>query len=166
MSEAYVECLVKSKGNVLFTILRWVLYVLAGVAFLSLAIGTGFFGVLFGFGLAAGGYYLGMLGEVEYEYLYMDKEITVDRILAQNSRKKVATYSMEKVEIFAPIKSYRLDNYKNRQVKVKDFSIGTEEKPDLRYVFFYEGGEKVIMSPSSEMVKVMKNANPRKVFSD
>lgn len=166
MSEAYVECLVTGKGNIIFKLLRYFFYALCFVAFASLLLGTGFFGVIFGFAFAAGGYYIGMLAEVEYEYLYMDKEITIDRILAQQSRKKVATYSMERMEIMAPFKSYRLDNYKNRQVKEKDYSIGYEDKPDRRYIFYYEGGEKIILSPSEEMVKVMKNANPRKVFTD
>jgi len=96
----------------------------------------------------------------------MDKEITVDRILAQTRRKRIAVYPMDKIEILAPVNSYRLDNYKNRQVTTKDYSIGTVEQPDLRYVFYCEGQEKILISPSEEMVKVMKNANPRKVFSD
>lgn len=166
MSEAYVECLVAGKGSILYKLLRYFFYALCAVAFLSMAFGTGFFGVVFGFAFAAAGYYIGMLGEVEYEYLYIDKELSVDRILAQSSRKRIATYAMERMEIMAPIKSYHLDNYKNRQVKVKDFSIGYEEQPDKRYAFFYEGGEKILISPSEEMVKVMKNANPRKVYVD
>lgn len=166
MSEAYVECLIKGKGSALYKILRVVLYLLSGICFVSVMIGTGFFGMLFGFAFGAGGYFIGMLGEVEYEYLYMDKEISIDRILAQSSRKKVATFAMERVEIMAPYRSHRLDDYKNRQVKIKDYSIGREEQPDRRYVFFYEGGEKIILSPSEEMVKVMRNANPRKVYTD
>ena len=165
MSEAYVECLVKGKGSVVFYLLRYFLYAWCVVGFLSVP-WTSFFGILFGFGFAAGGYYLGTFGEVEYEYLYMDKELSVDRILAQSRRKKMASYSMEKVEIVAPINSHRLDSMKNRQVNAKDFSTGSQEQPDKRYVFYYEGSEKVTFSPSEEMLKVMKNANPRKVFTD
>ncbi|MBO4514424.1 MAG: hypothetical protein J5721_01990 [Lachnospiraceae bacterium] len=166
MSDAYVECLVKAKGSVIFKILRVLLYFLAGVGFVSMMLGTGVIGVILGLALGAGGYYVGMLGEVEYEYLYMDKELSVDKILAQSKRKRVATYAMERMEIMAPVKSYRLDNYKNRQTKNVDYSIGYEDQPDKRYVFYYEGGEKVLISPSEDMIKVMKNANPRKVFSD
>ena len=91
---------------------------------------------------------------------------TIDKIMAQTKRKRVAVYSLDSMEIFAPIKSYHLDNYKNRQVTVKDYSIGEELKPDRRYVFYYEGGQKVILSPSEEMVKAMKMKAPRKVFND
>lgn len=166
MSESYVECLVKAKGSVLYKILKMVLYFLAVLSFVSMFFGTGIVGMILVMAAGFGGYYVGSMADVEYEYLYLDKELTIDRILAQTRRKRVATYSMDRMEIFAPVKSYRLDNYKNRQVKEKDYSIGTEEKPDLRYVFYYEGGEKILLSPSEEMIKVMKNANPRKVFTD
>ena len=166
MSESYIECLVKAKGSIVFKLLRVFFYLLTALAAVSMLIGTGVIGVLLALAMGAAGYYIGMLGEVEYEYLYMDKELTVDKIFAQTNRKRVAVYSMDKIEIMAPVTSYRLDNYKNRQTKLKDYSIGTEEKPDRRYVFYYEGAEKILISPSEEMVKVMKNMNPRKVFSD
>ena len=86
--------------------------------------------------------------------------------MAKAKRKRVATYSIDRLEILAPIKSYHLDNYKNRNVKVKDYSIGEELQPDLRYVMYYEGGEKVLLSPSPELVKVIKTVAPRKVFTD
>ena len=70
------------------------------------------------------------------------------------------------MEILAPIKSYHLDNFKNRTVKEKDYSIGYEDQPDRRYAMYYEGGEKLILSPSPEMIKIMKNVAPRKVFND
>ena len=113
-----------------------------------------------------GVYFVNLKANVEDEYLYLDKELTIDKIMAQTKRKRVAVYSLDSMEIFAPIKSYHLDNYKNRQVTVKDYSIGEELKPDRRYVFYYEGGQKVILSPSEEMVKAMKMKAPRKIFND
>ena len=86
--------------------------------------------------------------------------------MAKSRRKRVATYTLERMEILAPVKSYRLDNYKNRNVKVKDYSIGEELQPDRRYAMYYEGGEKILLSPSEDLIKVMKNASPRKVYSD
>jgi len=31
---------------------------------------------------------------------------------------------------------------------------------------YYEGGEKILLSPNEELVKVLKNMAPRKVFSE
>lgn len=166
MSESYIECLVKAKGSPVFKILRFLMYVLAGVGLVSMFLGSGILGVLCVLAFGVGGYYVGMLADVEYEYLYMDKEISVDRILAQSRRKRMDTYSMDRVEIMAPVISHRLDEMKNRQVKTLDYSIGVEEKPDRRYAFYYEGGQRILISPSEEMIKIMKNTNPRKVFTD
>lgn len=166
MSESYVECLVKAKGSMIFKVLQIVMYLVAVLGFCSMFLGTGVIGVLIVLAFGAGGYYVGMFSAVEYEYLYMDKELTVDRILAQSVRKRMATFTMERMEIMAPVHSHRLDDMKNRQVKTVDYSIGTEEKPDRRYAFYYEGGQRILISPSEEMIKIMKNANPRKVYSE
>ena len=76
------------------------------------------------------------------------------------------TYSLDRMEVFAPVYSYHLDNFKNRQVKEKDYSIGEVLQPDGRYAMYYEGGEKILLSPNEELVKVLKNMAPRKVFSE
>ena len=86
--------------------------------------------------------------------------------MAKTRRKRVGSFSLDRIEVLAPIKSYHLDNFKNRKVKAKDYSIGEELKPDKRYVMYFEGGEKIILSPSEEMIKVMKNVAPRKIFND
>lgn len=165
MSDAYVECLVKAKSSVMAVFFKLLLIVIAVISF---------FGILIGITLAiipcllaaVGAYFVNMYTDLEYEYLYLDKELVVDKVMAKSKRKRVATYSLDRMEIFAPIKSYRLDNYKNRTVKEKDYSIGQILQPDLRYAMYYEGGERIILSPSPEMIKIMKNAAPRKVFSD
>ena len=147
------------------SILRVLLIVIAVICFLA-----AFIGIILAFIpmilAGVGAYFVNLYSDLEYEYLYLDKELTIDKVMAKSKRKRVATYSLDRIEIFAPIKSYRLDNYKNRDVKVKDYSIGEEQQPDLRYVMYYEGGEKLILIPSPELLKIMKNAAPRKVFSD
>lgn len=166
MSDTYVECLVKAKTSILGKLFKYLLIAVAAFCFFDAMFMGGFLS-FFGMLLAAGGAYaVNLFTDLEYEYLYLDKELVVDKVMAKSRRKRVATYSLDRIEILAPIKSYHLDNYKNRNVKAKDYSIGQELQPDLRYAMFYEGGEKVILSPSPEMIKVMKNAAPRKVFSD
>ena len=164
MSETYVECLVKAKQSMLakfFKILLIMLTVVFGLAmFLIMP------AVLLALACGAGAYFVNLFTDLEYEYLYLDKELTVDKVMAKSRRKRVATYSIDRMEVLAPIKSYHLDNYKNRSVKVKDYSIGEELQPDLRYCMYYEGGEKILLSPSEELVKAIKTVAPRKVFTD
>jgi len=165
MSDTYVECLVKAKQRGIFKFLSVLLTILAVIFFFSMFF-LSYIGLLLMAIAGVGAYFLKMNTDLEYEYLYLDKELVVDKVMAKSKRKRVASYSLSRMEIVAPIRSYHLDNYKNRQVKVKDYSVGEELKPDLRYAIYYEGGEKILFNPSPEMVKAMKNAAPRKVFSD
>ncbi len=166
MSDAYVECLVKAKASALGNFLICLLSGLAAVMGLLMMLTFNILFFLLAVAAGVGAYFVNMFTDLEYEYLYLDRELTIDKVMAKTRRKRVAVYQLDRMEILAPVKSYHLDNFKNRNVKVKDYSIGYEDKPDLRYAMFYEGGEKLLLSPSPEMIKVMKNAAPRKIFSD
>lgn len=164
MSETYVECLVKKKSNPAKIFLRSLTIMLA-VAFIIL----GFLFVpalVVGLAMAVVAYFVYMNAELEYEYLYLDKEITIDKVMAKTKRKRVAQYDINRMEIFAPMNSYHLDNYKNRNGKTLDYSSGEAKQPEARYVMYYDSGEKIILEPNMEMVKAMKNIAPRKVFTD
>ena len=165
MSDTYVECLVKAKQSgvakffkvllIMLTVTFGLLVFLGLVLALVAAVVTG-----------VGAYFVNLYTDLEYEYLYLDKELVVDKVMAKSRRKRIATYSIDRMEILAPVHSYHLDDFKNRRVKVKDYSIGEELKPDLRYALYYEGGEKLLLSPSEELVKAIRNVAPRKVFLD
>ena len=104
-------------------------------------------------GVAAAGigaYFTSLNASVEFEYLYVDKEISVDKILNKTKRKN----------------SWHLDNMKNRQLKVTDYSSGVAGQPDRRYVMIYSGDRKIIFEPSEAMVKALQSVAPRKVFFD
>ena len=113
-----------------------------------------------------GAYFVNMNAEVEYEYLYLDKELTIDKVMNRSKRKRVGVYELTRMEILAPMKSYHLDDYRNRTVKTEDYSSGEEKQPETRYLMYYNGEKKLILEPNEEMVKVMKNVAPRKVFLD
>ncbi len=166
MSEAYVECLVKAKPSMVGKFFKYFLTILAAALAVLMFLTMNVILLLLAIAAGVGAYFIGMYTDLEYEYLYLDKELTIDKVMAKTKRKRVAVYQLDRMEILAPIKSYHLDNFRNRQAKEKDFSIGYEAQPDLRYVLYYEGGEKLLLSPSPEMIKIMKNVAPRKVFSD
>ena len=165
MSDTYVECLVKRKNRVIDTILSCI--------FLGLNIGFALIGFM-GFSLMLFGalifgfiyYIVHARGRIEFEYCYLDKEITVDRITNQARRKRIEKIDIERVEIMAPICSHHMDSYRNRPGKVVDYSTGIINQPDKRYMMFYDGGKKIIFEPNEEMVKAIRNVAPRKVFVD
>ncbi|MBQ7839004.1 MAG: hypothetical protein IJ390_00730 [Lachnospiraceae bacterium] len=164
MSESYVECLVARKQSGGWNALKVFLTVLMVICIIG---GMVFYPILL-LALAAGvgAYFVAQRANVEYEYLYVDKEVTVDKIMNKTKRKKAESFDLDSVEIFAPIKSWHLDGKQNGNYKVTDYSSGVEEKPDKRYVMIYKGGRKIIFEPSVAMVKAMQNVAPRKVFLD
>ena len=165
MSESYIEVMVERKPSGVMLFLKYLLIGLAVVVFLG-AFVFGNILIILAIALGAVSYFVGMYANIEYEYLYLDKEITIDKVMNKSKRKRVGVYQVEKMEILAPLKSYHLDSYRNRQVKELDYSSGIAGQPEVRYCFYYEGSQKVIFEPNEEMVKLIKNVAPRKVFND
>lgn len=164
MNETYVEWLVKRKTPAYMTLLK-ILTIMLTVCFVLL----GFFllpAMIIAVLTGVAAYFVYLNSDVEYEYLYVDKELTVDKVMAKSRRKRVATYDLGKIEILAPIKSWHLDNYKNRTDKTVDYSSGEEKQPDRRFAFFYDGRQRVLIEPNEEMIKAMQAVAPRKVFKD
>lgn len=164
MNETYVECMVKRKTPVYMSLLK-VLTIMLAACFILLGM-VNLIAMIIGLLFALAAYFVRLNADLEYEYLYVDKELTVDKVMAKSRRKRVAVFDMSKMEVLAPIKSYHLDNYKNRQDKTVDYSSGEEKQPDSRYVFFYDGRQKVVFEPNEEMVKAIQMVAPRKVFKD
>lgn len=166
MSETYVELLVARKPSVLMRFLKMLLIMLT-VVFGLIGFLTPFVvGMLIAIAMGVGAYFAHMNAEIEYEYLYLDKELSVDKVLAKTRRKKAGSYSLEQMEIFAPLNSHRLDSYRNRQMKTIDYSSGVAAQPERRYMMIWNGDTKLILEPNAEMVKAIQGVAPRKVFTD
>ena len=164
---SYVECLVASKASPVVKLLSIISLVLAGIFFLSSLVGLGLAGLILCVLAGVAYYFLSMNASIEFEYQYCDKEISIDKILNKSSRKHIGTYEVEKIAIMAPSKSYHLSEYKNQTLKTLDFSAKEKNaQPDPTYTFYYDGKEKVIFEPSSELIAAVKAVAPRKVFTD
>lgn len=164
MSETYVECLVARPGSPLIRFLK-VLFIMLTVVFVVIG-GVFVPGFLVAIATGIAAYFSYMNADIEYEYLYLDREISVDKVMAKSRRKKAGTYSLEKMEIFAPLNSHRLDSYRNRQLKTLDYSSGIAAQPERRYMMIWNGDMKIILEPNAEMVKAIQTIEPRKVFTD
>ena len=165
MSETYVECLVKHKTPTVKFFLR-ILFTVMTVLFVLLFLMVGFLALIMAVVCGVLSYFMSLECNVEYEYLYVDREISIDKISGQKRRKTVEKLNTEKIEIVAPVNSWHLDEYKNRQLKQKDYSIGYEAQPDQRYMLIYNNEVKILLSPNSAFVAAVKNIAPRKVYTD
>ncbi len=165
MNDTYVEVMVDRKTSPLLGAFRIILYALAVVCFMMAVIGSGVFFVgAIAFAMVA--YFVLPNFDLEYEYLYIDKEISIDKIMSKEKRKHVMTIDLNKMEVIAPVKSHELDQYKARGLKTYDFTSGSE---DARvYTIVYENGGNgtamVNIEPNEEMLRAIKNVFPRKVL--
>ena len=164
MNESYVECLVARRPSGGMKALKVLLIVVTVIGILGGMIAFPL--LIVAVAAAVGAYFASLYSSLEYEYLYVDKEISVDKILNKTKRKKAEKFELDRMEIFAPVNSWHLDNYKNRQFKTTDYSSGVAGQPDRRYAMIYNCERKILFEPNQEMVKAMQAVAPRKVFLD
>ena len=100
MSETYVECLVKAKSKMGLIFLKYLLIGLTAVFVLLVLIGV-ILAIIPGAITGVGAYFATLYSDLEYEYLYLDKELVIDKVMAKSRRKRVAAYQVDRMEIMA-----------------------------------------------------------------
>lgn len=167
--DSYKELLIKKERDTkqkllrLWTIVPTISLVLIYSVTFTTKIGIFIFLLLVAFAILT--FFVLRCTDLEFEYLYLDKEITVDKIMAKTKRKRAAVIDVYQIEILAPVKSPKLDEFKNRQVKCVDFSAGKELPEQKLYVLYCEGNKKYLMNLDESFVKLISNIIPRKVFT-
>lgn len=166
MNESYKELLVKKERDIKQTLLRVICIIpTALVGFLTLITGNI---ILFIVTVALGvlDYFVFQWTDVEYEYLYLDKEVTIDKIMAKTRRKRACVIDVQKIEILAPVTSHQLDSYRNREVKTLDYSAGRDLPEQKLYAAYYEGNQKYQLNLTEDFAKTIRGIIPRKVFTE
>lgn len=164
MSDLYRELLIKREKRAVDTAKKVgliILTVLAGAAILFL---TPWAIAVFA-GLCIFDYFIFQTFNVEYEYLYVNGELDIDKILSRTTRKKAGSYQITKMELLAPWKSHELDYYKNSgQCKVTDFSSGREDAEVYAMVYNGEKGmEFILFEPDKVILDDIRRLAPSKV---
>jgi len=164
MNDTYVEQLVARKTDKMALVAKVVIYALiVGCAVLGFAMklfSLYFVAVL----LFAAAYFLLPMFDIEFEYLYLSKEISIDKVIAKQRRKHVMTIDLNKVEIIAPASSHELDSFNARPHDNKDFS--SNEDNAKSFVLAYMDGEKLMlikMDLNEDILKAIKMVFPRKI---
>lgn len=163
MNETYYEILVERKKDSKLQVGQMITGILAGISAVSVLFGF-ILGILLApvFGLIC--YFFMLRNRIEYEYLYVDKEIQIDRIINQSKRKKMETLDLNQLEVLAPVRSHELDNYRKKGGAALDYSSGEESHDAMKYMMVV-GDKKVIFEPTPELVQTIRMLAPRKVFT-
>ena len=106
-------------------------------------------------------YYFYLEEWVEYEYSYVSRELTVDKIMARSRRKTIENFLLDKIEIGALSGSYHLDGCRGRKCSVKDYSAGDGKKT---FEFYYEGNRRILLEADERLLQALHSAAPSKMF--
>lgn len=173
IQSCYAEYLVKRKNTVSGTIARFLMIAVMIISIFAMIV---FFGnrapsltlisfVVFGVDLFLMIYMFPRFS-VEWEYVFVDGQLDFDQIYGGNARKNKDRIDFDKTEMVAPTGSYHLDNFKNVQMKTLDYSSLSGK--DTYTVICHKNDEmvRILFEPDENMVNIMKQKSPRKVFKD
>ncbi len=164
--ETYSECIVPARRS------RWVIPAWTGLALSALAMiyflfcENGILAFVFLVVSAIIIFILVRFGSLEYEYLYLMGELTVDKIYRKSSRRNAAVVSMQDVETILPTEDSDAERMRGSgsQVEYLDYSSGRKDQPTytIKYV---SGGKTHFMrfEPNEKMLKQMRHSHPGKV---
>ena len=162
MNDTYIELLVKKPDSKTASLLHAFMVGVGAVLFLG-GIFLDIRLLLAGIVILIGSFVPTLFNDIEYEYLLLEKELTVDKIRKQESRKTIANYKLDTMVVMAPKGSEHLGRY--AQLKTIDYSSRTEEGQP--YEIVVEGkGEKVriVIDTSQELTDAIRKLRPRDVF--
>ena len=167
MKDVYVEWMVNRRPSKLFKALRVLCIVLTVVfAFLFLLSFGNFWALLLAVAMGIATHYAKSFTQVEYEYIYVNGDMAVDRILGKERRKRLIIYDMNKVEIVAPLGSPKLDGFAHKNYKQVDYTSGVRKPGSHIFVMYYAEGEKVLLEPNRDLVEAMRDHLPYKVHME
>ncbi len=100
---------------------------------------------------------------VEYEYLFLNGDLDIDKIMNKAKRKKLFNANVSDMELLAPIDAAELNQYKN--VRTLDYSSHTGQAKLYALVLSGKGElRKVIFEPNETIVEGFYMMAPRKVI--
>lgn len=159
MDEVFVEQIIKRKTSMSGIAIRIICILLVIAGFFSML----FLGVL-GLTITALLIYLTYMAwsytSIEYEYSFLNGELSVDKIMGQRKRKTIASFDIKNAEIVAPSMSDEVVRRVNNTV-TKDYSTGY--KGGNLYSMIIndaDGLKQVLFEPNEKILDAMYHVKP------
>lgn len=169
MDTGCLEVIVNRKPNTLIKAVCYGACVLT-VCFCLLAFMTSLLFLIPAALCAAAANYFWLETAVDFEYVYVDKELRVAKIMQKQRRKELAVYDLTKMEVLAPVGSHHLDGFRNKDLKVLDYSSQADENKPYRYALILSDSTELILDMvgeySIQILDLIRAFSPRKVFRD
>ncbi len=162
MNEFYIEQLVKrnsSKGKMVLSAFLMALGIicLAGGVLVNMVLLSGAVISLVLY------YFIAQGNSLEFEYLYINGQLDIDKIISMKKRKHAYSMDMNDLVVIAPLGSDQLMGYQD--IKLIDFSSKNGKNTVYKAVVV-KNGEKVgvLLEPNEKILNAMKLIAPRKVL--
>ena len=160
MGDFYTEQLIKKQGDMKDLVIKAVLVAVAFVSVLTVFIFP--MGLIFPIIVIAMVWFLISRLNVEYEYLYVNGDLDIDKIMNKSKRKRVFSTNVKEMELFAPVNSERLEQFKNS--KVINLSSGRADARLYAMIVANNGQTaKLIFEPNDTIIEGLFMLAPRKV---
>lgn len=160
MSDFYTEQLIKKQTGMKDMVIKAVLVAAAIVSVLTVFImPMGLFVPIIVIALV---WFLISRLNVEYEYLYVNGDLDIDKIMNKSKRKRVFSANVDAMELLAPLDSPRLDQFQN--ARVLNLSSGSQDVRLYALIVSNNGQTtKLIFEPNDTIIEGISMLAPRKV---
>ena len=132
-----------------------------GVFGLFITLTVPFIGILIGAICGIAIYFIWPTTKVEYEYLFFDGELSVDKVFNKAKRKRIATYDFKTAEVLAPGNDNEIRRAMNGRV-VNDYSSGynPDEKKMGAVVKGNKGTEVILLEENTDIIEAVRAIKP------
>lgn len=161
MGESYTEQLVKQKTSTQ-TMLKKAALIVAFIISIIVVMVVPVLAILPAIAIMVIWYFWKRWSCVEFEYIYYNGEIDIDRIMGREARKRVFSASAKEMEVLAPTGSDQLRPFQN--LKVYDYSSNTGNKTYELVAKMKDQNVRVVFEPNDEILQGMRYYAPRKVI--
>ena len=108
-----------------------------------------------------GGYHLTTRMDVEYEYIFTNGEVDVDKIIAQRSRKRLVTFKCSSVTAFGKAEGHEIDSDTTLV-----YATASEDELIVYYAEFTHkslGKTTVVFTPDSSILSLVVKSLPAQI---
>lgn len=159
MEEVFVEKIIKRKTGIKEVLLR-ILSVFTVIFVFLLTMSLSILGLTITILVGYVAYLAWVYTSIEYEYSFLNGELTIDKIMGQRKRKTVDCFDIKTAEIIAPVSSDDIIR-RNDFVKTLDYSSGY--KSNKLYSIIINNGTgnvQVIFEPDDRIIDAMYHVRP------
>ena len=160
MEEVFVELIIKRRISFSGLALRFLSAFMVLIGVLSI-LRLGVLGLTITILLIYGAYLVWSYTSVEYEYSFLNGELTIDKILGQRKRKPADEFDIKKADLVAPTSSDEVIR-RSAGTKILDYSSGYKSDKLYSIILNHQdyGNVQVIFEPDERILNAMYHVRP------